>query len=119
MLNMLRRTNRNKVNKSITNINEYIDQLEKDNEQLTNRVQKFNKDNEIQKYKDQAYSTFNNSLFQLSDIEKERISAFKNKHYKECGNGNDFEYRLIGTGFDTDITIKCSKCMQNENVTEW
>ena len=118
MLNMLRRTNRNKVNKSITSINEYIDQLEKDNERLTDRLQNINKDDEIQKYKDQAYNTFNNSLLQLSDIEKERIVAFKKKHYEECGNGNDFEYRLIGTGFDTDIIIRCPKCMDVENVTD-
>ena len=115
---MIRRVNRKDVDKSIDSVIQYIDQLEKDNERLTNRIQEFNKDNEIQKYKDQAYNAFSNSLFQLSDVEKERILGFKKKHYKECGNGNDFEYRLMGTGFDTDITIKCSKCMQSENVTE-
>lgn len=118
MIKYFRRIYKDKVTNSIKTITDYIDQLEQDTQRLQDKVSSFNKDEEIQRNKDIAVHNLNHSLLQLSDLEHERIKAFKHKHYKECGNSGDYEYRLVGTGIGTVITVKCPKCMSAENVTD-
>lgn len=118
MNNIFRKQHKNYFKSGIQAIYDYVNHLEKENEKLRDKLATFNKDDEIQKHKEATTHNLNHSLLQLSDLENERIKAFKQKHYKECGNGGDYEYKLVGTGIGTVITVKCPKCMSAENVTD-
>lgn len=74
---------------------------------------------EIQKYKDEVMKVRENSLLQLSSNESENIRDFRIKHFESCGNTGDYEYRLIGTGIGTDITIKCPICHGGWECNRW
>ncbi len=108
------------VKKDIDKISSTIYGLLEDNEELRERLNEYSKDEEIQKLKLQIKEYRNHSLQQLTDKELELDKDFRNKHYndKACGNGNDFSYRLIGTGIGTVIEITCNKCGETKDITD-
>lgn len=58
----------------------------------------------------------------MSDKEMDANSKFIQKHYKTCSCGKagiTFEYGLTGTGIGTAIYIRCTKCGEREDITDF
>mgnify|MGYP001053708067 FL=1 len=58
----------------------------------------------------------------MSDKEMNANSRFIQKHYKTCSCGKagiTFEYGLTGTGISTAIYICCTKCGEQEDITDF
>lgn len=108
------------VKKDIDKISSTIYGLLEDNEELRERLKEYSKDEEIQKLKTNLKECINHSLHQLTSNELEAEKEFHNKHYKDksCENGNDFSYRLVGTGIGTVIKITCNKCGETKDITD-
>ena len=88
-------------------------------------MQQWDRDEEIQKHKDNAEYVRNHSLLQLSDQELLDIIEFRKEHYEKCALpkhkknfGNTYIYELTGTGLGTEIKITCPICGETKNVTD-
>ena len=88
-------------------------------------MQEWNKDTEIQKYKETVKYIRNHSLFIMSDKEFKADKEFREQHYKMCAEplhsktaGNTYIYELTGTGLGTCITITCPICGQSKDITD-
>ena len=117
-------------NKAIQDAINAYDDLLKENEMLQEKLNNFNKDEEIQKAKDLVEYTRKHSLLQLSDKEVNREKAFRTKHYEKHIlkidgepmpmkiNGNTYIYELTGTGLGIIIKITCPICGESEDITD-
>lgn len=93
---------------------------------LRETLKEWNKDEEIQKWKNRNDWIYNHSLVSnLSDKELEALENFRKNHYRTCcGNGkyknkgNTWIYTISGTGFGHIIKITCPECGQSEDVTD-
>ena len=82
------------------------------------QAEKWNRDDEIQKQKDETKRLLTHSLLVFTDKECERHRAFLDAHYKKCGNGNKFVYTIIETGIGPIIKVKCPICGEEEDITD-
>ena len=94
-------------------------------ESMKETLDNWNKDEEIQKYKDQVTYIRDHSLLQLSDKERDALHNFRLKHYEKCALpkhsksiGNTYIYELTGTGLGCCIKITCPICGESEDVTD-
>ena len=102
---------------------EYMKEKVEDMQELLNI---WNKDEEIQKLKENNNWIYKHSLCSnLSDKELADIEAFQKKHYKTCcGNGkykskgNTWRYEISGTGLGHIIKIQCPECNEWLDVTD-
>ena len=108
-----------KYENAITSIQDYVETLEDARDSLRDKLDTYNRNEELSKLRDDLYEAKRNSLLQLNATERERLADFKHKHYKECGNSGDFEYRVTGTGVGSIIKVKCTKCMDIEDITDF
>lgn len=83
------------------------------------RLNEWNKDEEIQKAHQQAELYRRRSLHELSEKEAQRIREFRAKHYQLCENSGTYLFELEGTGIGEAITIKCPCCNEEEDVTDY
>lgn len=90
--------------------------------ELQKKLAEYDKDKEIQLLKEEIQNIRKNSLIVLGSSEKEKIDAFRKKHYllhKDKGfHGNSYIYRLTGTGIGECIEITCPFCNESEDVTD-
>lgn len=104
--------------KDLDNIKQKFDRLERTISQQRKEIAEFNADTKIQKLKEKLEDLYKHSLLELSDKELQAKDDFKRIHYKTCNNGNDFIYRIIGTGIGNGIRIKCAKCGIEKDITD-
>lgn len=79
----------------------------------------WNKDEEIKAAREEASSIRKHSLLILTDAELYSLKKFRSKHYHSCGNGSTYQYELVGTGIGTAIRVRCPKCGEEEDVTDY
>lgn len=91
--------------------------MHKEKERLEEKLASYNKEAEIDKYKNELNYAYEHSLLQLSDEELQEKRDFIAKHVKSCGN-DCFVYSLTGTGIGTVIKITCSTCGETEDITD-
>lgn len=106
------------IENSLAKIKESTDYLIKRNQKLSDQLNHYNKISGIDAKNDEIRSIQQRSITIFSHIEYERDKAFKEKHYKQCKNGNHFIYDLQGTGIGTIIKIKCPICGAEEDITD-
>lgn len=86
------------------------------------KLDEYNKDKEIQSLRQEIENMRKNSLIILGSSEKEKINAFRKKHYllhKDKGfHGNCYIYRLTGNGIGECVEITCPFCNESEDVTD-
>lgn len=94
-------------------------------DRMQKKLDEWNKEEEIQRYKNKAEYERSHSLLTLSDKEKEAERSFRKKHYELCAKplhsklaGNTYIYELTGTGFGTIIKISCPICGESEDITD-
>ena len=92
---------------------------------LSQQLESWNKDKEIQQAEEQTKYAREHSLLILSDKELKSINEFRERHYKECAlpyhsktKGNTYIYTLTGTGLGTIIEITCPICGATLDVTD-
>lgn len=100
-------------------LKEYIKDMETRNEELKDKLNNYNKDKEIQRYQNELMNIRRNSLYILSDKEKELVNEFRKEHYKKCGKSSRIEYILNPTEIGTGISIRCSKCGGEKDITDY
>lgn len=87
-------------------------------EYFRKKYEEFRKDKEIQRLDAEIKRLRHLSLHVMSEKERDDEQAFRHVHYERCGNGNDYEYNLIGTGIGTIIAIKCPVCGERKDITD-
>lgn len=109
-------TNSADFDRTIEEMKESYHNMEKSCEDAYKKLREWNKDEEIQKLRDEISELRKNSLLMLSDSERDAIQDFKRKHYDmhseqyQKGAGSTYIYRISGTGFGHCITIECPLC---------
>ena len=104
--------------KSLREIQDYIDELENEIIETKRALANYDKSKEIVKRDEKIEYLQNHSLLEITDNEKQRIEDFQKLHYKKCGNGSTYDYRIEGTPFGSMLTITCPYCVECEDVTD-
>lgn len=86
---------------------------------LREKLKSWNKDEEIEAARAEASSIRDHSLLVLTDAELDSLKKFRSKHYHSCGNGSTYQYELVGTGIGTAIRVRCPKCGEEEDITDY
>ena len=107
------------------NLRDTYEVLEGQVEYYKKKFEEYNKDSEIQKYKDKVDKLYSHSLLLMSDKEAEAERDFRSRHYEKCAlplnsksAGSTYIYELTGTGLGTIIKITCPICGQSEDITD-
>lgn len=94
-------------------------------ENMQTQLSNWNKDEEIEKYRDQTRYLRSHSLCELSDKELQAKKDFMDKHWKKCAEplnnkvaGNTYIYEITGVGIGTIIKIKCPICGESKDITD-
>ena len=102
-------------------LKDYIDIINKDKDSYINELRElrdnYDRDAEIKILKQQLDHMRDNSLIILTREEKRKIEEFQNKHYKKCKG--HYKFILTPTGLGTVIEIKCEKCSETLDVTDY
>ena len=102
-------------------LKDYIDIINKDKDSYINELRElrdnYDRDAEIKILKQQLDHMRDNSLIILTKEEKRKIEEFQNEHYKKCKGHYKFILTPIGVG--TVIEIKCEKCGETLDVTDY
>lgn len=88
-----------------------------DNHRLAKQLPNFDKDEEIEKRDAKIHKLRHNSIYVMSDKEKERLEAFREKHGKSC-HENRVIWNIRETGVGDVIKISCHVCGEEENITD-
>jgi len=102
----------------VNEIQRYMDWCEKSVQDARDRVNEYNKEDEIKRLHDELDAVRNNSLQVFSNVEQERAEKFRREHYEKCGHRTSFWYNLDGTGIGTIVKIKCDKCGEVLDITD-
>lgn len=78
------------------------------------QVREWNKDEEIQKLKNEIAHYRKHSLLQLTDKSKEKLDAFTLKHI----HSHTFIYQITGTGIGSIVKVSCDKCGEEIDITD-
>ena len=106
------------------NLKDTYEVLEEQIEYYKKKLEEYDRDAEIQKYKDENKKLRSCSLLLMSDKEREAERNFRYKHYEKCARplkdkiGTTYIYELSGTGLGTIIKITCPICGQAEDITD-
>ena len=111
---------------TVSKLKDSYEYMKEQVEDMQKTLQEWNKDEEIQKLKEQNDWIYKHALCtNLSDKEIASMNAFRKKHYETCcGNGkykskgNTWRYEISGTGIGHIIKIQCSECGVWEDVTD-
>ena len=106
----------------LTQLKDIHDNDQKTITELQKKLAEYNKDKEIQLLKQEIENMRKNSLIILGSSGKEKIDAFRKKHYllhkDKDFHGNCYIYRLTGNGIGECVEIICPFCNESEDVTD-
>lgn len=88
-----------------------------ENERLKQQLRDYSKDEEIQKLKEEIYDMRLHSISIMSELEKDRADVFASHHAVSCKSG--MQYIVYGTGIGTHTTVKCRKCQEEQDITDY
>lgn len=100
-------------------LNDYVEHLQNQNTSLKEEIEKlnnFNKDEEIKKYEQMVNEISSHSLYVLTDEQKQQIRDFRKEHYEKC-KCDYYDIILTPTEICTVIKIKCKKCNKELDLT--
>ena len=96
-----------------------VNQLKKDNKNLTMKLQDYNKDEEIRKREQEIKNIYDHSPIVLTDLESKAWKHFREYHYNKCGNDGHYIFDIYGTGIGNVIILKCPICDKEEDITDY
>ena len=116
---------RDTVDRSYQKVREIIDDLERENAELTERLRTFSETEEIRKRDEKIDDLYHRSLLLMSEKELHSERAFRTRHYELHNGGksktgsNTYIYTISGTGLGPTIQIKCPICGEEEDITDF
>ena len=113
------------IDKALQEVKDEYTWMEEQVNHMREKLDSWNKDEEIQKYKNERDYVYKHSFLQLSDKEMKSEKAFREEHYKNCAlplkskaAGNTYIYEITGTGLGTIKKIKCPICGVEKDFTD-
>ena len=127
---MIRELIRPNLDKCFEDIKSYVESCERDRKIALDKVVEWNKDEEIQKLKEEIYELrYSNNKgvsFVVTEEELEQINAWQEEHIKKYHGGNSycgaiggrFHYKFIPTSIGDIGYVYCGSCENNEKISE-
>lgn len=125
---MIRDLIRPNLDKCFEDIKSYVESCERDRKIALDKVDEWNKDEEIQKLKEEIYELrYNNNKgvsFVVTEEELEQINAWQDEHNKQYHGGDSyagaiggrFSYKFIPTSIGDIGYVCCDSCKKNKKV---
>ena len=112
------------VKKMLQELSDKIELMQEDHDDLVESYRKLKdekfKDEEIKRLKKELDFYQRNTLVTLSDKQRENARRFQKEHYENCETGMiSFKYTIIPTGIGNVVEIKCPKCGEILDLTDY
>ena len=105
-------------------LSDKIELMQEDHDDLVESYRKLKdekfKDEEIKRLKEELDFYQRNTLVTLSDKQRENARRFQKEHYENCDTGMmSFKYTIIPTGIGNVVEIRCPKCGEILDLTDY
>ena len=112
------------VKKMLQELSDKIELMQEDHNDLVESYRKLKdekfKDEEIKRLKKELDFYQRNTLVTLSDKQRENARRFQKEHYENCETGMmSFKYTIIPTGIGNVVEIRCPKCGEILDLTDY
>ena len=112
------------VKKMLQELSDKIELMQEDHDDLAESYRKLKdekfKDEEIKRLKKELDFYQRNTLVTLSDKQRENARRFQKEHYENCETGKvSFKYTIIPTGIGNVVEIRCPKCGEILDLTDY
>lgn len=112
------------VKKMLQELSDKIELMQEDHDDLVESYRKLKdekfKDEEIKRLKKELDFYQRNTLVTLSDKQRENARRFQKEHYENCKTGKvSFKYTIIPTGIGNVVEIRCPKCGEILDLTDY
>ena len=112
------------VKKMLQELSDKIELMQEDHNDLVESYRKLKdekfKDEEIKRLKEELDFYQRNTLVTLSDKQRENARRFQKEHYENCDTGMmSFKYTIIPTGIGNVVEIRCPKCGEILDLTDY
>ena len=112
------------VKKILQELSDKIELMQEDHDDLVESYRKLKdekfKDEEIKRLKEELDFYQRNTLVTLSDKQRENARRFQKEHYENCETGMiSFKYTIIPTGIGNVVEIRCPKCGEILDLTDY
>ena len=112
------------VKKMLQELSDKIELMQEDHNDLVESYRKLKdekfKDEEIKRLKEELDFYQRNTLVTLSDKQRENARHFQKEHYENCETGMiSFKYTIIPTGIGNVVEIRCPKCGEILDLTDY
>ncbi|MCI7040517.1 MAG: hypothetical protein MR985_06065 [Mollicutes bacterium] len=112
------------VKKMLQELSDKIELMQEDHNDLVESYRKLKdekfKDEEIKRLKEELDFYQRNTLVTLSDKQRENARRFQKEHYENCETGKvSFKYTIIPTGIGNVVEIRCPKCGEILDLTDY
>lgn len=112
------------VKKMLQELSDKIELMQEDHNDLVESYRKLKdekfKDEEIKRLKEELDFYQRNTLVTLSDKQRENARRFQKEHYENCETGmTSFKYTIIPTGIGNVVEIRCPKCGEILDLTDY
>ena len=82
-------------------------------------LENYNKNDEVEELKKELKLLKERSMYCLSEKQKQQVDKFNKEHYMKHPCKYTSSYILTSTGIGTVVTIKCNKCGEELDVTDY
>ena len=112
------------VKEILQELSDKIELMQEDHDDLVESYRKLKdekfKDEEIKRLKEELDFYQRNTLVTLSDKQRENARRFQKEHYENCETGMiNFKYTIIPTGIGNVVEIRCPKCGEILDLTDY
>ena len=112
------------VKEMLQELSDKIELMQEDHNDLVESYRKLKdekfKDEEIKRLKEELDFYQRNTLVTLSDKQREEARCFQKEHYENCETGMmSFKYTIIPTGIGNVVEIRCPKCGEILDLTDY
>ena len=112
------------VKEMLQELSDKIELMQEDHDDLAESYRKLKdekfKDEEIKRLKEELDFYQRNTLVTLSDKQRENARRFQKEHYENCETGKvSFKYTIIPTGIGNVVEIRCPKCGEILDLTDY
>ena len=112
------------VKDMLQELSDKIELMQEDHNDLVESYRKLKdekfKDEEIKRLKEELDFYQRNTLVTLSDKQRENARRFQKEHYENCETGMiSFKYTIIPTGIGNVVEIRCPKCGEILDLTDY
>jgi hypothetical protein len=108
-----------KLSDLVIELVDYVEGVELEKDSAVKILRDFNKDEQIQTAEKELLKIKRQSMHIMTDSEAKASSDFQDMHSKKCNSRLGFSYILTCTGVGTNVKIKCNKCEEELDITDY